>query len=140
MDSAQIEDVLNKHCRQQFAGVFPANNMLISKLPSFLVLNTDEIGRKGQHWVCVYLNRDRCEFFDSQGMGPLSYHRYWHDVLLEISPSYCYNTNRLQEPGSNVCGEFCIAYVILRSSGFSFESAMKMLEKIDLKKFVARLV
>ena len=139
MDSVEIREILSKHCPVHFAGVFPADVLEITKLPSFMVLNTDESGETGKHWVCMYVNEQRCEFFDSQGQGPLAYHRYWHDALLQISPSYCYNTDVLQEPGSNVCGEYCIAYVLLRCHGFSFESILHMLKSINLKNFVSRL-
>ena len=140
MDSVEIREILSKHCPLHFGGVFPANDLQIAKLPSFIVLNTDESNQSGQHWVCLYVNHDMCEFFDSQGQGPLAYHRYWHDALLKISPSYCYNTDSLQEPGSDVCGEYCIAYVILRSHGFTFQSVLQMLRNINLKNFVSRLL
>ena len=139
MDSAEIREILNKHCREVFGGVFSANDFVIPKNPSFLVLNTHESGLPGQHWVCLYVNETRSEFFDSMALAPWQYHEYWHSTLLELSPSYCYNTERLQAPGSNVCGEYCIAYVILRSRGFSFESVLKMLQKINLKNFVSKL-
>ena len=139
MDSIEINRILKKHCLQHFHGVFPANDFEISKVPCFLVLNTDESDKPGQHWVCLYINEERSEFFDSQGLAPFHYHNYWHEALLQISNSYCYNTNRLQETDSNVCGQFCIAYVLLRSYGFSFESILKMLKDINLEAFISRL-
>ena len=140
MDSAQITDILNKHCSALFLGVFAADNYEITKVPCFLVLNTDASDRSGQHWVCLYINQHRSEFFDSEGCSPLSYHTSWHDTLLSISPSYCYNSLKLQEPGSRICGQLCIAYAILRNHGFSFQSILKMLKKINLQAFISRLV
>ena len=140
MDSVEIREILNKHCPKYFSGVFAADDYEITKIPGFLVLNTHERNKTGEHWVCLYVNENRSEFFDSLGLPPLYYHRYWHETLLKISPSYCYNTDRLQEIGSSICGELCIIFIVLRNYGFSFESILKMLTKIDLKAFISRLV
>ena len=42
----------NKDTKHNFGGIFSANTIKMpSKFPSFVIVNTDNAGEKGSHWV-----------------------------------------------------------------------------------------
>lgn len=139
MNSAQIEHILTQHCSQTFGGVFGAENYSLSKIPCFLVLNTDLSFQSGQHWVVLYINSFRCEFFDSLGHPPSFYHKHWEKLLEKYSSNFAYNKVCLQDDESALCGEFCIFYIVMRNNGFSFSSILNMANSTEVKNLVKRL-
>ena len=138
MNSLDIVNILNSYCIN-FGGVYAANKLNIIKTPSFNILNTDEFGKKGKHWIAMYINTDTCEFFDSLGKTPKYYHKYWHDFLIEKAGKYYYNNEQLQHSNSDLCGKYCIYYIIMRSQGVSFETVIEMLYSVDIEKFIRDL-
>ena len=139
MNSLEITRILRTYC-PEFGGVFAANEMSQLVSPSFSILNTDEVGYGGKHWIAMYINDERCEFFDSFGNAPIFYHNYWHDFLLNKTGSYYCSDVRLQKPGTDTCGKFCIYYVIMRRNGISFQNIIRLLSEIDIDSFVTELV
>ena len=68
MNSSIIEHYLSGHCRGQFMGVFSSDTLStsIKKRPAIIVCNTDPSDQGGEHWICIYVDRNRREeFFDS---------------------------------------------------------------------------
>ena len=70
------------------------------------VCNTHDADKPGQHWIVLYIDGDHGEYFDSYGLPPL--HTTFHCV------EWTYNDKTLQSPLSNVCGQYCIAYLHFR--------------------------
>jgi Ulp1 family protease len=139
MNSYEITNILSKHC-PSFGGVFPSNKLSNIANNSLVILNTDPEDKVGSHWVALYVNKDTSEFFDSLGNSPRSYHKYWHTFLMKNSKKYIFNDLRLQNFNSSDCGKFCIFYVVLRSSGIEFKSIIKMLQNVDLDRFLNNLI
>jgi len=133
MNAYDITSIISDHCKN-FKGVYAANEIFNVKPPAFVIVNTDEKGRNGKHWVAMYINKNRCEFFDSFGQSPTYYHKYWETNFKRYSKDYVYNKVVLQNPQSNKCGKFCIYYCILRSMGVDFECIID--KKINLDDFI----
>ena len=73
MNNTTIKHYLSSRCRGQFMGVFSSDTLptSIKKRPAIIVCNTDPSDRGGEHWICIYVDRNRCgEFFDSFGRRP----------------------------------------------------------------------
>ena len=73
MLTSTIEYYLTKHCRGQFMEVFSSDTLptRIPNRPAIIVCNTDPSDRSGEHWVCIYIDRNRQgDFFDSFGRRP----------------------------------------------------------------------
>ena len=64
----------------KFLGVFAfdliplASLMSSDSFPRCCIINTDPIGKPGQHWVAFYRENSGLEFFDSYGNSPETYH------------------------------------------------------------------
>ena len=83
-------------------GVYARNRLPgLLNVPSVLVGNTDPDHRTGQHWVAIYAN-SRGEYYDPTGTPPFL--RAYVNFMNKYCTSWTYNTIRVQEEGSTVCG------------------------------------
>ena len=139
MNTLEINNILRKPS-PGFSGVYPAYSLSLIKGNSFAILNTQEANKSGAHWIAIFYNDQKCEFFDSLGRNPKFYHSYWHDFLINKSGEYLFNDERLQNEKSDDCGKFCIFYVVLRSHGIQFSSIISLLKRVDLDSFVTYLI
>ena len=105
-----------------FLGVFPFDLFPLTQLttpsPSSVccILNTAPSSDPGEHWVAFY--REGCrggeiiiEFFDSYGHPPS---RFGFPIPAQIKVQH--NPNKYQSDSTPVCGQYCILYILLRSS------------------------
>jgi len=142
MNTLEIEDVLKKHPGTRFVlkGVY-ARNRLPRQLnvPSALVGNTEPDSLDGEHWIV----NSRGEYYDPMGLPP--YQAAYVAFLNKHCTSWTYNTVRVQEEGSTVCGQHCIYYLIHRCRGYSMTNITGSLknpkEATDIvKTFVYRRI
>lgn len=111
----EIKKALSSY--NKFLGCFARDKIpSIVEYPSFIIVNTDKSSDRGTHWVAMRFTARECEYFDSFGLPPL------HQEMINAvgSRKMLWNGRCLQHPSSRTCGEFCIAFVKLRSLHFSF--------------------
>ena len=106
--------------RVRFLGVFAADKIpdcaaTTHTAAACFVANTDPAHKAGQHWVAFYMppSPARLEFFDSYGLTPAGY------AFPHLPPEEHIFANRavLQGLTSDVCGHYCMIYLLLRSRG-----------------------
>lgn len=106
MNTLQIKRELNKYN----VLVVPRNKIPLAKtFPFGIVVNTDSDKEPGEHWVSIYIDKNKTPlYFDSFGLPPLH-----EDIIsyLENYGQWCYNTLTLQHPESNSCGWYCIEFL-----------------------------
>lgn len=117
-----LESILKKHLGSSvFKGVFAANNLPKPppgesfKFPFAFVVNTECAHKSGQHWVAFYFDHlGKAHYFDSFGRLPMF--RDWINYLLKHSDSglWEYNKADIQKIDSELCGGFCVYYLICR--------------------------
>ena len=140
MNSAQIHKILSRDpvCARYFSGVFPCDKIpAIQKFPSVMVVNTDKHNEKGTHWLAVYIqDKKTLEFFYSYGFPPVT---YGEDItrFVKMYPRIRWNTTSLQSLTSNVCGQYCIFFIIKRCHGLCMDSIISVLcrKKNDFRMF-----
>ena len=101
-----------------FGGVVPKDGLptKIDALPIAFVCNTDDGDEPGEHWIALYLSSDgRGEYFCSYGLPPR--HAAFRTFLNKHCSEWTHNSKRLQSPLSNVCGQYCVNYIMLRCNG-----------------------
>ena len=109
---AMLNDMQRIVC---FANHLPAS---IQQRPKIYIVNTDESGQPGSHWVAFHFpHRGPAELFDSTGHGPEAYHRRFKYVLLANGPHYLYNPSIIQDTRSDTCGQCCLCYAYHRCRG-----------------------
>ena len=137
MFSSQIRNALqaDPYVSPYFAGVFPCDRLQqldIRTTPFALVANTDPSYRNGEHWVAFHVDdKGRSEYFDSYGFPPLQEEfqdfalRTLQDVNKDSGEKVTFNNVQLQAIDSDVCGQYCIAYLAKRARGTSMPSIIK---------------
>lgn len=123
MNTGQIRRLLNSKptVKQIFKGVFALDKIpsKITDLPSCLVVNFDKSFQPGSHWVALYISNLTTEYFDSYGSQPT------HDSILKLlKDNYLYNAEKLQNPITTVCGQYCIFFLWKKSCGWSMEKIL----------------
>lgn len=148
MNSLQIEHILKSHYATgpNFRGCFAADQlnsiMLNAKFPISLVVNTDISTKPGEHWVAVFIySANSVEYFDSLAEAPNEHIENFLSKFLRVIK----NEKILQNPFTDVCGHFCIYFIVKRSLGISFSSIVNFLYRIKnadifVKNFVITLI
>ena len=76
------------------------------------VINTDPHYKPGQHWVAMYLNGGRGEYYDSLGLPPM------YEEFVDFLPKkWTFNSRTVQDVISEYCGHHCIYYLCNRLKG-----------------------
>ena len=121
MDTLQIARLLETDActRSIFRGVVPKDGLpatIDGVLPAAFVCNTDDGDEPGEHWIALYLAADgRGDYFCSFGLPPR--HAAFRTFMNEHCSEWTHNSKILQRPLSNVCGQYCVAFVLLRCNG-----------------------
>ena len=104
-------------------------------MPTFFVVNTSVSSTPGLRWLCLYFPiNSPPEVFDSLAINIYNYHTHFESVLLNNSKSYLRNTKRIQNYGSETCGEHCVFFAKHRVRRHNFKSIMTYCYTDDLAK------
>jgi len=127
MNTNQIFRLLAKKCKGTFFGVF-ARNKLPKTLPGgrnvILVINTDPSHKKGSHWICIFIGKDKKgEYFDSFGL-PASIHPPFEKYMNSKCTEWIMNNKQLQSVVSDVCGCYVVMYAYYKHLNYSMQSIL----------------
>ncbi len=96
-----------------------------TETPKMYIVNQQNSDQPGNHWIVVWIDAVS-EYFDSLGKKPSNHFRNW---LSLNERSYAYNTKRLQNANSDVCGQYCLMYSYFRCRGLSLQKFLDMFDK-----------
>lgn len=100
-----------------FCGVFAADQVpVLNKKYAAYVVNTDKTGLPGRHWVALFVDNYKLEYFDSYGQPPLTKFNYFLK-----DRRYTYNNEQLQSVISTACGQYVIYYILQRCKRVSMQ-------------------
>ena len=86
---------------------------VLSKYPTGFIVNTDPIAKHGSHWIAIFFySVNYCEFFDSLGHPPAYYHKHFEKFIKSFANEYIYNRQKIQMMTSNVCGVYCLMFIL----------------------------
>lgn len=128
MNTVQLLNDLskNKFTNKHFYGVFPSDKLpkFVDK-PCLIIVNNATSKENGEHWTCFYLSKNVSKnyYFDSLGMKP--YLPAYQLFLKNNCKSYMTNIKRLQSSFSNVCGEYCLVFLLFCSKNVSMSTFLK---------------
>ena len=101
-------------------GIFARDEIHV-KNHSPCIINMDDLGGPGTHWVCCW---DGTEYFDSFGLPPPA---EWEiELILEGKQTFLRNDNQLQWESSVRCGYYCLLFLNERNKGRSFRDILSM--------------
>ena len=92
MNSLDIERILNANCLQ-FRGVYSSDTLPVGDIKGLIVCNTDPHDKPGEHWVAMYFDGERGEYFDSFGRKPP---KLFKDYMNKHCKQWIFNERQLQ--------------------------------------------
>lgn len=120
LDEKTIESILS--CQNSFAGCFAADELdhMNFKSPCFIIVNLDKRTMSGTHWIALGVFANKIEIFDPLGFDIFSWPKISCD-LLHFLHKYSFTrriliSKRIQPKNSNLCGLYCIYYVMSRKN------------------------
>ena len=128
MNSLQIEGLLKKNLQAKkiFKKVCALDQIEVPSYSSAYVINSDTSDKKGEHWVAVYFVKNRRgEYFDSYGLPPaiLGLEAYMDRFSLD----WIYRSKTIQSLFSNVCGHYCVYFILFRCRNISLYAILSVL-------------
>ena len=104
---------------------------IIDTYPTAIVCNTHDADQPGEHWIamCVDTKR-RGDYFDPYGLEPQ--HIEFTNFMNEHCSEWAPNDRTLQSPMSTVCGQYCVAFLLLRCRNVSMHAFTRLLFTTDL--------
>lgn len=121
----------DKHISKTFLGVFAADRFPKQRqLPCCYIINTDNSGKPGQHWIAIYENSftdlSQNIFFDSYGSVPSKLNALWKQF-----DSYERSSQDYQQRHSTVCGDYCLYVLKLFNMGKTLENVLSRFDRYD---------
>ena len=110
MNETEIAKYMRKdeHASKYFMGVVSYDELPFkSKYPALYIVNTDSSFGPGKHCVCVFVDENMIEYFDSFGNNPKELLQFLNDQ----NNWYKYSTKHIQSVTSDVCVEITVCCI-----------------------------
>ena len=115
-----------------FIGVFPQDflcSLDIITIPVSFIINLDLSSEPGSHWLALIISEKSIEIYDSFGLDPKSWQRK-PSLLFRFLKKFetthkIFILPKFQPLDSNLCGVYCIFFLIIRLS-LSFTEIKKL--------------
>lgn len=111
----------------RFNGVYSRDELPGRIKNGAYVINLDDLGAPGTHWVVVYCNGNGVTYFESFAVG----HILKEFKFFVKSKKITSNIYRLQHYYSIMCGYYCIAFIDHMFGGDNLQSFNKFLSPTD---------
>ena len=149
MDTVEIRRILetNERTKSIFLDVYAVDQLPKEKITQdrwLLVVNCCPIRRQGEHWVCIFGDKNAgIDFFDSFGLSPVKYDKkitqfFHHQGYPETDVKF--NAALLQDLDTDACGHYCILFGRQRALGRSMSTIVELLSKLTRDSIVKYLV
>lgn len=131
MDTKEIQCFMKKIKPELEFSVYPANRLpIIVSEPCYIISNLDPDTKPGSHWVAMYLGHGGVgEYFDSYGRKPTSYHL---SFLNRNTKRWAFNSDRIQNDFTSVCGQYCLVYLYFKFKGKTMTDFVRCFSKNTL--------
>lgn len=110
---------------------------IVRTKPAAVVVNLDPSYAPGSHWVAMYFNKNRCDYFDSYGRMP---NQILFDYITTNSGNFNYNNKCIQAPLTSTCGQHCIFFLVWRSRGVPMSLIVQRLQAETSDEFVTKFI
>ena len=82
---------------------------------SAYIVNVDTRDKQSSHWLSIFVEKDRCEVFDSYGL-PLHWYKLSPLVtwVFKHYQDVSSNVGQLQVTDSNTCGHYALFFLVTR--------------------------
>jgi len=136
MNTLDINNILSGDlfARGTFRGTVARDEFLsfVPRWDGLFVFNTHDSTEPGEHWVAVRaeLATRSFEFFDSYGRSSKDFSVVYSALKADGYDVTAENRSVVQGLTSDVCGDYCVYYCLMRSRGWSLEEIVQLLMSI----------
>ena len=99
------------------------------------VINLDDLGKNGTHWVALYIKKNKAIYFDSFGvehlpkeLKKLLWNKNYGIKTMDL------NLYRIQDLDSIMCGYFCLGFLDYMFAGKTLINYTSLFSPNDFKK------
>ena len=120
MNTLQINKIMTSDtaCGPIFRGTWSIDKIPKAlKFPACYVINTSPSWHPGTHWVALYINKKEQEYFCSLGSHPPPQVKRLFRRKVQLRKT----RHRLQGLKSNLCGQYCVLYLLCRCRGYTLK-------------------
>ena len=96
------------------------------------MINLDDYGKAGTHWVAVYCSKNNVTYFDSFGVEHIP--KEVKKFVSDSDKNVVKNIYRIQADDSVMCGYFCIGFIDYMLNGKSLIDFTNLFSPNDYKK------
>jgi hypothetical protein len=118
MDTDEIDAIMHtdKVAKRMYGGTVSIDNIpKYVKFPVCFIVNTSPSWHPGTHWVAVFASKNSKEYFCSYGSEPLP------EIKKILGNSHMRKQSMFQSVNSDLCGQYCILYLLCKCRGFSYK-------------------
>ena len=90
------------------------------------IINLSPSWHSGSHWVALWINGKKLEYFCSFGLRPPV---GLHKVLTSRDARYKRNKRQIQSLTTDLCGEYCMVYILSKSKRVTFRKFLNFFTK-----------
>lgn len=134
MNTIELTSVIRKRVvtGTDFIGVLACDQLpehKLCKYPAMLVVNTHPSDRPGEHWVAIYITKQKHGyFFDSFG-NPPGCDRFPEEIINFLNHNcyeMSYSRKQVQNNRSTTCGQHCVFFLCHIQKGLSYARVIGM--------------
>ena len=146
MNNFEIDEIMSKlGLESVYGGIYPCDLLpmdLCKRCNYGIICNQSNSQSYGTHWVAIFMPKQgSLEFFNSYGIPPKN--EYFLKFIEKDNIYYCYNSVQIQDYNSDVCGQYCIFFLICRFLGIKFDQFINIFDKKNLEQndqFIEELI
>ena len=101
--------------------------------PTYMVVNTDDAGGEGEHWLGIVLKAKSCFYFDSYGLQVINMEIINFLTSLKYKSVY-YSSKPVQHINSNMCGYYVASFLHSLNDNISYAKFLNMFDDVNLHK------
>lgn len=130
----------NAYTEPYFDGVFSSDMLKnVTKKPELIICNTDPSSKPGKHWILFFFDGDTVDYFDSLGNNLTKYGDNFTAFIKLFAKNINFTRVKTQPKNSDICGQYCLYFALLRCKGRTMTQIMKNLQSkksVEILKIV----
>jgi len=114
----------DEQTKAAFGGVYSVDRLpeAVTHRPLFLIVNTHTYNLAGEHWLVIFITKERRgEIFDSLALPASIMLRRW---MNRFTSTWTQNSKQYQSSLSNTCGAFALFFILNRLKAKNLSHAL----------------
>lgn len=131
MDTLESHKSLSKCLKKEkcFGGVFPKDKIKgCRRNKCGFIINIDSSSEEGEHWVALFINNKKGEYFDSFGLPPFE-KEIKIFIFRNCKKGCVYSSKQLQSFESQTCGVYAMLFVLWGCKGKKFGAFLNLFSR-----------